>query len=285
MKIAIIGATGMVGHVLFREFRRKNIDVIGIGRRQTDNDILNFDLYNEWDKIKCLLLDGKFDLVINCSAILVNESNTNRLQAVYINSFLPHLLVDLFKNTNTKVLHLSTGGIFSGNDEFDFEDTLPLPQTYYGITKASGEFNNSKDLIVRSDFWGPDNKKDGTGLFNWFLNQNGIVTAYTNVFFNGISNVEFARIVLDLTNYTGIVHLGTNEKKSKCYFLDKTKNVFDLENITLINNNSIKKNVYLKSKNKLPYINDFDTMIEHMNKYLLDNKEYYFSIYPQIYKD
>jgi len=285
MKIAIIGATGMVGHVLLHELRKKNIDVIGIGRRKTEKDIINSDLYTEWDKVKRLLQNSNFDIIINCSAILVDESNINKLQAVYINSFLPHLLVDLLKNTDTKVVHLSTGGVFSGNDEFYFEDSPLSPQTYYGITKASGEFNNSKDLIIRSDFWGPDNKKDGTGLFNWFLNQNGMVTAYTNVFFNGISNVELARIVLDLTDHTGIVHIGPSTRNSKCDLLVKLKDTFNLENITLFQDNTIKKNVCLKSKKKLPHINDFDTMIKDVYHYLMNNKDNYVNLYPQVYKD
>jgi len=280
MKIAIIGATGMVGHVLFYELRKKNIDVTGIGRRKIEKDLLNFDLYTDRDQVKRFLQDSKFDIIINCSAILVNESNKNRFQAVFINSFLPHLLVDLFKNTNTKVVHLSTGGVFSGNDEFYFEDSPLSPLTYYGITKAAGEFNNNKDLVIRSDFWGPENKKNGTGLFNWFLNQdNSTVTSYTNVFFNGISNIELARIMLDLINYTGIVHIGTNERKSKCDFLEKIRNVFNLENTTLVKNDTIKKNIYLKSKKELPYINDFDTMINDIYHYLINNKDYYMNIY------
>ena len=284
MKIAIIGATGMVGHILFYEFRRKNVDVVGIGRRRTEKDIINFDLYTEWDQVKYLLQNSEFDVIINCSAILVNESNHNRLQAVYINSYMPHLLVDLVKNTTTKVVHLSTGGVFSGNDEYYFEDSLPSPQTYYGLTKAAGEFFNNKDLVIRSDFWGPDNKNNGTGLFNWFLNQDGTVIVYTNVFFNGISNVELARIILNLTSYTGIVHIGANKKSSKCDFLQKIRNIFNLENITLLQEDNIKRNVYLKSKEILPHINNLDVMIENVYQYLMINKDYYENIYSQVYK-
>jgi dTDP-4-dehydrorhamnose reductase len=285
MKIAIIGATGMVGHVLLHELQKKNMDVIGIGRKKIEKDIINLNLYNDWDQLKCLLQDSKFDVIINCSAILVNKSNINKLQAVYINSFFPHLLVDLFKNTNTKIMHLSTGGVFSGYDELYFEDSPLSPQTYYGITKAAGEFNNNKDVIIRSDFWGPDNKKDGTGLFNWFLNQNDTVTAYTNVYFNGISNVELARIVLDLIIYTGIVHIGTSEIFSKCIFLEKIKNVFNINYIALVKNSDIRKNVFLKSNKLLPHINNIDSMIEDVYQYIINNKDYYKNIYSQIYKN
>jgi len=283
MKILVIGATGMVGHILFYEFRKKNINVIGIGRRKTEENIINLDLFTDWYQIRCFLQCERFDIVVNCSAILVNESNINRLQAVYINSLFPHLLADLLINSDTKVIHLSTGGVFSGNEEFYLEDSPLLPQTYYGITKAAGEFNNGKDLIIRSDFWGPDTKKNGTGLFNWFLNQEGPVTAYTNVFFNGISNIELARIILELINYTGIVHIGTTEKISKCDFLDKIKNIFNLKNITFINNENDYKNIFLKSCQILPDINDFDTMIKEIYQYLIYNKENYAAIYPQVY--
>jgi dTDP-4-dehydrorhamnose reductase len=285
MKVVIIGATGMVGHILFSEFSRRNIDVIGIGRRESKNDIMKFDIHTEWEQVRRFLKDGNFDAVINCSAILVNESEINRLQSVYINSFLPHLLVDLFRASRTKVIHLSTGGVFSGEDEFYFEDSQLSPPTFYGITKAAGEFNNDKDLVIRSDFWGPDNKKNGIGLFNWFLNQDEDVSAYTKVFFNGISNVELARLVLGLMDYAGIVHIGVRGTISKCDFLKKIKNVFNLDNITLISNSTVRKNVFLKSKRVIPYVNDIDTIINDVYQYLMDNHQYYADIYPQIYKN
>jgi dTDP-4-dehydrorhamnose reductase len=284
MKIGIIGATGMVGHVLLRELQKQNVDVIGIGRRNIEKEIVNFDLFSEWEQAKEFLQNEKFDIIINCSAILVNESNVNRKQAAYINSYLPHLLVDTFASSNTKLIHLSTGGVFSGKDECYFEDSSLSPETHYGITKAAGEFLNEKDLVVRSDFWGPDNKTNGTGLFNWFLNQDGAISAYTNVFFNGISNIEFARIVLNLINDSGIVHIGTSEKVSKKVFLEKAKSIFMLDDITLLENDAISKSIFLKSKKELPKINDLDTMLQEVYQYLQANRQYYEAVYPQIYQ-
>ena len=282
-KILVIGATGMVGHILFNELRKKNFDVIGIGRSKSEKDIIQFDLYSEWKQVKSFVENEKFDIIINSSALLVNESNVNKLQAVYINSFLPHILVDIFSSSNTKIVHLSTGGVFSGNDEFYTEDSPLSPLTYYGVTKAAGEFCNEKDLVIRSDFWGPDNKKNGTGIFNWFLNQEGMIAAYANVFFNGISNIELSRIMVDLFSYTGIIHIGTDKKISKSCFLDKIKKKFHLDNINLYCKDATYRNFFLKSKMDLPYINDFDTMIKNAYQYLIFNKGYYANIYQHIY--
>jgi dTDP-4-dehydrorhamnose reductase len=283
MKIAIIGATGMVGHILFHELQKRNIDVVGIGRRKVKENIMKFDLCTDWNRVKYFLCNGKFDIIINCSAILVKDCNINKQQAVYINSLFPHSLVNLFEKSNTKIVHLSTGGVFSGNDEYYFENSPLSPQTYYGITKAAGEFSNNKDLIIRSDFWGPDNKKNGTGLFNWFLNQEGAVTAYTNVFFNGISNIELARIVLHVIDHNNIIHIGTAKKISKGDLLKIFKEVFNYEKVTLLYNNTIYKNVILKSRETLPYINDFYSMVKNTRQYLIDNKQYYADIYSQIF--
>ncbi len=276
MKIGVIGATGMVGYVLFHELQKKNIDVIGIGRRKAEKEIVKFDLFTEWEQIKIFLQNEKFDIIINCSAILVNESNINRIQAVYINAFLPHLLVDTFKSSNTKLIHLSTGGVFSGQDECYFEDS-------YGITKAAGEFFNEKDLVIRSDFWGPDNKKNGTGIFNWFLKQKGEISAYTNVFFNGISNVEFARVAVDLLSYSGIIHLGVNEAIAKGILLEKIKKVFNLTSVECIPDNSIHKTVNLQSRKCLVALKNYDEMIDDIYRYILDHKDIYIDNYPHLY--
>lgn len=284
MKAAVIGVSGMVGHILFHELRKKNIDVIGIARRKTAVDIVELDLYTQLDSVKQFLVRENFDVIFNCSAILVNKSYLNKLQAVYINSFFPHWLIDLFKDKKTKIVHLSTGGVFSGNEEFYFEDSPLSPQTFYGITKAAGEFENSKDLVIRSDFWGPDIKKDGTGLFNWFLNQNGPVKAYKTVFFNGISNIEFAHVILDLIENTGIINVGADEVISKYDFLEKIKTIFNIKNITLVPENLPAKKIFLKTDKILQKkINNYDIMIKDVHIYLKGNLYRYRTMYPQIY--
>jgi dTDP-4-dehydrorhamnose reductase len=283
IKAVIIGAAGMVGHVLFHELRKKNIDIIGITRRKTEADMIQLDLYTQFDRVKQFLLENRFDIIFNCSAILVNQSNLNKLQAVYINSFFPHWLIDLFKNKKTKIIHLSTGGVFAGNDEFYFENNSLSPQTFYGITKAAGEFENNKDLVIRSDFWGPDIKQEGTGLFNWFLNQNGSIKTYKTVFFNGISNIEFAHIILNLIENIGIIHLGTDEVISKHDFLEKIKKTFNLKNITLIPEDVPEKKIFLKTLRNSKRINNYDTMIKEVHQYLRENFYLYKNVYPKIY--
>lgn len=284
MKVLVIGASGMVGHILMQKLYDENIDVIGIGRRKINRDIISIDL-NDWNKFKQFLRENKFDIIFNCSGILINESNANKLQAVYINSLFPHLLADVYKNVSTKIVHLSTGGVFSGNDEAYFEDDAISPPTFYGATKAAGEFCNDKDLIVRSDFWGPDNKKEGSGLFNWFLRQKNEIRAFENVWFNGISSIEFSNIALEIIKYNGILNVGVNELISKAEFLRKIKNTFKLINITLVSDTVLHKKVYLKTKTEIPKINNYDKMIEDIYHYMIANKQLYINIYPDFYSD
>jgi dTDP-4-dehydrorhamnose reductase len=282
MKILIIGASGMVGHILMHKLRSVNIDITGIARRTIYNDIIHIDI-TDWETVKQFLLKNYFDVIVNCAGTLAEESNIHKLQAVYINSLFPHLLVDLFKNSKTKIVHLSTGGVFSGNDEYYFEDSSVSPSTYYGITKAAGEFNNGKDLVIRSDFWGPDNNQNGTGIFNWFVNQQKEIKAYECVYFNGISNIEFARIALELINYSGIINLGTREPISKGDLLRKIKNAFNLNNIKLIPDRNIFRKIYLRSRTHLPQISEYDEMVKDVYEYVFNNKQFYVDSCPQIY--
>jgi dTDP-4-dehydrorhamnose reductase len=285
MKALIVGVAGMVGHILFYGLQERNIDVIGIARNKSkmEKNVISFDLYNDWVKINRFLRENKFDIIVNCVAILGGNCNVNQLQAVYINSLLPHRLVDLFKNTETKIIHLSSGGVFSGEDEFYLESDPVSPKNYYGITKAAGEFSNVKDLVVRSDFWGPDAKKHGTGLFNWFLNQNKDVKAYKTVFFNGISNFELSRLLLELIQYTGIIHIGATEIITKGEFLAKIKQVFNLDHITLISDDSVYKRMFLKSIRTLPYVKNHEQMIKDIWQYMLAHQDFYKDIYPQLF--
>ena len=88
---------------------------------------INGDATNK-DFVVSMLQDGNYDVIINCIGILNQECDKQLSRAVYLNSYLPHLIADTIRNSNTKLLHMSTDCVFSGSKgmyrESDFEDAM-----------------------------------------------------------------------------------------------------------------------------------------------------------------
>jgi len=209
-RILVIGAAGMAGHIVYRFLRSTGKYQVGAMTRTptTAFDSLVVDIEQELDTFTDLVMMTEADVVINCIGLLVKASQDNPAKAIYINSFLPHLLENITKDTNTKVVHLSTDCIFDGKAGPYTELDLPTETNWYGRSKALGEIVNKKDLTMRTSIIGPELKENGTGLFHWFSKQTGEVKGYSNHWWNGITTLELAKQidrVLDI-DLSGIYH-------------------------------------------------------------------------------
>ena len=162
----------MAGHLISLYFKERGNEVVGFARSKSDllDNTINGDA-SDISLIKQAIEVGKYDAVINCIGLLNQFAENNKAMAILLNSYLPRYLVEVTKDTKTKVIHMSTDCVFAGNDGPYYEDTLPNGVTFYDRSKAMGEINNDKDLTFRNSIVGPDIKASGIGLFNWFMAQ------------------------------------------------------------------------------------------------------------------
>lgn len=274
MNLLVIGSGGMLGHMVTLYLRSVGYSVADVSKTRKINDAtILMDVMDESSVSR--LLSRDFDAVINCAAMLVGSSETNRDAAVRINSWFPHLLETLLYDTKTRIIQVSSDGIFSGNNAPYAEYALCDSSTFYGKTKWLGELQNKKDLTVRGSFVGPDLSKNGTGLFNWFVQQQGHVTGYNSVCFNAVTTLEFAKFVdFALQNdVSGIYHLGACETISKANFLHRISKTFALNNITITDNDTIKTdNTLLNSRNDVVYVRkNYDEMLAEIKSFMLAN--------------
>lgn len=224
-KILIIGSKGMAGHMIKDYLESKNYDVYSTFRKK-EKEILaekefNLDVFNK-EELNKIIKKVKPKFVINCVGILNKFAEEHPDIAVYVNGYTPHYLDKLSLEYSYKLIHITTDCVFSGKRgdyiETDFRDA----ESYYGRSKAIGEVNNNRTLTFRTSIIGPDIKKEGIGLFNWFMKQQNEVNGYSNVFWSGVTTLELAKAVEAsfVTNLTGIYHLVNNEKISKYELLN-----------------------------------------------------------------
>lgn len=217
MKIFILGANGMAGHTIAIYFIEKGYQVTTFTMQSFDYGINKTgNALNKKDVLKALQSDS-YDVVINCIGILNKDCDENTSQAVYLNSFLPHFLSDILKNTKTKLIHMSTDCVFAGNTGPYTENSLKDGISFYDRTKALGEVVNNKDLTFRNSIIGPDINQNGIGLFNWFMKQSGSINGFSQAIWTGVTTLTLAKAMEAAIsdNLIGLYNLVNNQSISK----------------------------------------------------------------------
>jgi len=280
MKIVVVGASGMAGSVISHYLKNRGHDVRGFARTKV-NDYTDFslDILNDISmcNFKLEVLGRETDVIINCIGLLVKACQDNPSMAIYINSYFPHVLENMTKNTSTKVIHLSTDCIFDGKSIVPYDEySLPTERNWYGRSKALGEINNDKDLTLRQSIIGPAPQVNNTGLFNWLLTQKEkTIKGFDKVFWNGITTLELAKsiekILVNTPQLSGIYSLLPKHIINKYELLMLIKNKWNFDvNIEKVSEpesfkilDSVRKEIFPI----LDYKEQIDELYDYMNKH------------------
>lgn len=224
MRILVLGASGMAGHVIYRWLKETGHEVLShVYRTPLDEESKILDVFKNADRLGRLIESRNPGLVINCIGLLPKACEESPAKAAYINSFLPHYL-----STQVRTIHISTDCVFSGNIGSYMENSPKDAQDIYGISKSLGELNNRKDLTIRTSIVGPELKAYGSGLFSWYSRQTEGIHGWTNAFWNGVTTLELAQFVEHAIqkDLTGLCHLHSDSPVSKFHLLRLFKQIF-----------------------------------------------------------
>ncbi len=279
MKIFVLGVSGMAGHSIALYFQERGHEVVGFSTtsfnycKSIQGNVFNF------EPLKRHLMDEKYDSVINCIGILNHFAENDKSDAVYLNSYLPHLLADSLKETKTKLIQMSTDCVFAGNTGPYFENTLPDGRTFYDRSKALGEVIDSKNLTFRNSIIGPDMKENGIGLFNWFMKQKGIVNGFTEAIWTGVTTLTLAQAMEAALeqDLCGLYNLVNNQNISKYHLIQLFNKYFRNETLTIIENDSLKLDKTLINNRS-----DFNFEVPSYEQMVLD-MNLWVSKHPQLY--
>ena len=215
-KVLILGASGMLGVEVLREFlKKKNILVYAtirskkeIKRIQTyfDYEIKNikfikFQIKKNYINNLKKVVKSK-DYIINCIGVIkpyINENSFTSIEnAISINSNFPHIL-NSNKNKNCKVYQIATDCVYDGFNGKYNEDHSHSARDIYGKTKSLGEVNDKNFFNIRCSIIGKE-IKNFKSLICWFTNQkkNSTIYGFLNHKWNGITTRHFAKIVSTL---------------------------------------------------------------------------------------
>ena len=171
LKVLILGSTGLIGHQVYnylnstKKYKMFNLSF----RKKLNKETIICNVRNE-KKITEIIKSTRPDVIVNCIGILIKGSNSNPENAIFLNSYLPHFLMNLANTINSKLIHISTDCVFSGikKDSYienDFKDGIDTNAKSKGL----GEIINMNHLTLRTSVIGPELKTDGEELFHWFI--------------------------------------------------------------------------------------------------------------------
>jgi dTDP-4-dehydrorhamnose reductase len=280
-KVIIIGSNGMAGHLISDYLTLNSIFEIKRVARDSSNKKTDYQIdVSDLNAIDELISNSKPDYVINAIGVLNADAENNPDRAVLLNSYFPHFLAKICDKYESRLFHISTDCVFNGKKgsylENDFKDGIG----FYAQSKALGEVNYHNHITIRTSIIGPDIKRNGIGLLNWILSQNGDINGYSEAFWGGVTTLELAKAIefFILQNIDGvnIYHLTNSEKISKFDLLRIINKVFNLK-LNIKSSSEYKVNKSLINSNKLiDYkVPSYQIMIDEMYKWILNNKESY----------
>jgi dTDP-4-dehydrorhamnose reductase len=280
-KILVLGNMGMAGFVISTFLKEEGHEVFGFARRNSPTVTTIVGDVRDINKLKEIIRNENFDYIINCVGVLNHFADNDKQNAIFINSYLPHFLVNVTSELSTKIIHMSTDCVFSGNKGNYSEKDCPDGKTFYDRTKALGEIIDEKNITLRNSIIGPDINLEGIGLFNWFMKQAKEIKGYKKAIWSGLTTLELAKVINHIVsedkNYYGLTNMVNNDNINKYDLLMLFKNVFEKKSLNIIpvdevnvNKSLIRENFDIKY-----YIPSYSEMIEDMKDWIFSHKEFF----------
>lgn len=251
-KVAILGASGMLGSAVLQQFQNFEGRVIFTTRRTAQREELSHFEHRHFDVMDDLISEvlkdfENGDYIINCIGIIkpyIRDSDVEqRKTAQLINGLFPHSLAEFGEITGTRTIQIATDCVYSGkkgkyveSDEFDALDV-------YGKTKSLGEVPSESIQHLRASIIGPEHGRS-TSLLEWVRNQpqHASISGFLDHFWNGVSTFHFGKISRGIieTNLfrSGVQHLVPSDIVSKHQLVSEIARVFEREDISISETNS-----------------------------------------------
>jgi len=171
MKILIIGGSGLIGYNIYKDFKSyfDNIELTYFKNEILDGKARQLDITN-FEKTQEVIEKSDPDIVIQTSALAgVDLAETDHKLADSVTVEGTKNVVESCKNTQSKIVYVSTTYVYGNQKKIFSEDDEPNPTSYYGLTKLRAE-NLIRDsglsfLILRTDqpyYWTEKWHKDNS---------------------------------------------------------------------------------------------------------------------------
>jgi len=236
MKIAVLGATGMLGHTV-AEYLASVYGEDNIFR--TARTIYCTDPSQRWAQLEASEVNSHLwglphdlDYVINCIGIIKPFIEATGIEkTIQVNSLFPHRLARWCKTCSAKLIHITTDCVYSGKKGWYDEEAPHDCSDVYGQTKSLGE-PIADAMVLRTSIIGREIHKNAS-LVAWVQSmKDQTVDGYTTHIWNGMTTRTYAeccRRIIDNGWWTeGLFHIFSPNSVSKCELVEMISDALDL---------------------------------------------------------
>jgi len=146
MKIAVIGANGMLGQDIVEFLTLKHQEVMSLDHGQIEiSDPTTFSsAFGDWIP----------EIIINTASCPFDVCESSPYQAFMVNAVGAGNVAGYAKSIGAEIIHFSTDYVFDGvKNSYSNEEEKPEPRTIFGISKLAGEhmvkIHCDKHFIIR----------------------------------------------------------------------------------------------------------------------------------------
>lgn len=219
-RVLVLGATGMLGHMVCRVLtaaegldpwatvRSGDAMAAGLPQEVIDPKHLLGDLDATAPRTAVTSrLDEIFGtvepaVVVNCVGLVKQRPDAeDDAQAMAINAELPHVVADRLP-AGSRLVHISTDCVFDGTRPgAPFSESDPPNATdLYGRSKAAGEPSGPGVTVLRTSIIGRQ-LAGTTGLLEWFLAAAEPVEGHRRARFSGVTTPVLAALLAELARH------------------------------------------------------------------------------------
>ena len=281
MKIIVLGSAGMLGHIVGIFLKEKYGERVVLSARAKsgialiDQSLSETDLANT-GAVQILITQHRPCIVVNCAA--VNDAGKGFEELDKINTRLPLAIASLLdeKKDGSRLIHISTDGVFRGDRGCYSEEDSPDADDLYGKSKRAGEVARLPHLTIRTSIIGPDPFKS-RGLMNWFMSQEKDVKGFTKVFWSGVTTLELAKLI-DFAikeNISGLYHF-CSQRISKYNLLAIIKDVFARDVVIRRDEELALDRSLISKRRDITYnVSDLRPMIDQLKAWMAEHSSVY----------
>lgn len=222
MRVLVLAVDGMLGHVVCDVLSRAH-DVHGTCRgapaaspmRGLGERLHGGVAVGERQRLRQVLVAVRPQVAVNCLGLVPQRTGGDDAAALRAaNAEFPHVLAELADEVGTKVVHVSTDCVFSGERGGYGVGDVPDPVDAYGRSKLDGEIVRAPHMTLRTSLVGRQ-LRGSHGLLEWLLARPpGRVPGYSRVVFSGLATVDFAgaleRLLARAPGLVGLYHVAAS---------------------------------------------------------------------------
>lgn len=204
MKVLVIGGDGMLGHELLAGLSASHEVAVTLRRDLSAyshhglftpaNAFAGVNVRDPGAVLE-VVADFRPQVIVNAAGIVKQRADASRsIPSIEVNSLFPHRLAVVARAAGSRLVHISTDCVFSGDRGGYRETDVPDPVDLYGRSKLLGEVDEPGCITLRTSMIGLE-LANRLSLVEWALAQVGPFSGYRNVFYSGLTTMELTRVI------------------------------------------------------------------------------------------